>query len=159
MSLATTYSGAHLRCDSRPAHLLIYAPSRPAPTIQVAYRYELVNSPGKSIIGLLVRFPPNGSSPPHRHGGASVVGYVIEGTLLNKMNDSPVKVINKGETWYEAPGCHHKISDNYSETETATLLATFVVDTKVVEEGGYGALVQVDEEYRDVIFPSEGAQP
>ena len=84
---------------------------------------------------MLVRFPPNGSSLPHRHGGASAVGYVIEGTLLNKMDDSPVKVINKGETWYEAPRCHHKISDNYSETGTETLLATFVVDTKVVGEG------------------------
>ena len=103
--------------------------------------------------------PPNGSSLPHHHGGASVVGYVIEGTLLNTMNDSPVKVINKGETWDEAPRCHHKVSDNYGETETATLLTTFVVDTKVVEEGGYGALVQVDEEYRDVSFPAEGAQP
>lgn len=67
--------------------------------------------------------------------------------------------MNKGETWYEAPGCHHKICDNYSETETATLLATFVVDTKVVEEGGYDALVQVDEEYKDVSLRSEGAQP
>jgi quercetin dioxygenase-like cupin family protein len=106
---------------------------------------------------MLVNFPPHGSTPPHRHGGASVVGYVVQGSLLNKMNDAPVKVLNKGETWYEAPGCHHKVSDNNSETEPATLLATFVVDTKAVEAGGYGALVQVDEEYKDVTFPSETA--
>ena len=83
-----------------------------------------------------------------------MVGYIIEGTALNKMNDLPVRVLNKGDTWYEAPGCHHKVSDNNSETEPMTLLATFVVDTKVVEEGGYGALVQIDEEYKDVSFPS-----
>jgi quercetin dioxygenase-like cupin family protein len=70
------------------------------------------------------------------------------------MNDSPVRVINKGESWYEAPGCHHKVSHSHSETDLATLLATFVVDTKVVEGGGYAALVQVDEKYKDVTFPS-----
>jgi quercetin dioxygenase-like cupin family protein len=101
---------------------------------------------------MLVKFPPNGSSPPHRHGGASLVGHVLEGTTLNKMNDEPAKVISQGGTWYEAPGCHHKISDNHSKTESLTLLATFVVDKKVLEEEGPAALVQVDEEYKDVTF-------
>jgi quercetin dioxygenase-like cupin family protein len=103
---------------------------------------------------MLVKFPPHGSSPPHRHGGASVVGYIVDGIALNKMNDEPVKVLKQGDTWYEAPGCHHKVSDNYSQTEPMTLLATFVVDTKVLLEGGLAALVQIDEEYQDVAFAS-----
>ena len=103
---------------------------------------------------MLVKFPPNGSTPPHRHGGASVVGYIVEGTALNKMNDEPTRVLKQGDTWYEAPGCHHRVSDNHSTTEPMTLLATFVVDTRVMEEGGPGALVQIDEEYKDVEFPS-----
>lgn len=70
--------------------------------------------------------------------------------MLNKMNNEPTRVIEAGGTWYEAPGCHHKVSANVSATEPATLLATFIVDTQVVEEGGLAALVQVDEEYRDV---------
>ncbi|KAK1770261.1 RmlC-like cupin domain-containing protein [Phialemonium atrogriseum] len=128
----------------------IYDRSRPLPALAPAFQYKLLNCPGKSIIGLTVSFPPNGASPPHRHGGASVTGYVLEGTVLNKMNDEPTRVIEAGGTWYEAPGCHHKVSANVSTTEPATLLATFVVDTKVIEEGGLAALVQVDEEYRDV---------
>lgn len=102
------------------------------------------------MIGLLVSFAPNGGSPPHRHGGASVAVYVLEGTVLNKMNNDPTRVIETGGSWYEAPGCHHKVSSNTSTTEPATLLATFVVDTRVVEEEGMAALVQVDEEYRDL---------
>ncbi|RYP21647.1 hypothetical protein DL765_002108 [Monosporascus sp. GIB2] len=127
-----------------------YDRSRPLPALSLAFQYRLLNSPGKSIVGVVVSFGPNASTPPHRHGGASVTAYVLEGTLLNKMNDEPTQVITTGGSWYEAPGCHHKISDNYSATEPAKLLATFVVDTKVVEEGGLAGLVQVDEEYRDV---------
>ena len=43
---------------------------------------------------------------------------------------------------------------NASDTEDLVLLATFVVETRVVEEGGFGALVQVDEEYKDLEFPT-----
>lgn len=80
------------------------------------------------------------------------MGHVLEGKLYNKMNDEPVRVIETGGTWYEAPGCHHKVSDNYSATEPAKLLATFVVDTEVLEKGGPGALVELDEEYKDIKF-------
>jgi len=83
-----------------------------------------------------------------------VVGYVMSGTTLNKMNDEPMKTLKRGDTWYEAPGCHHKISANASSTEPLTLLATFVVDSKVIEEGGFEALVQIDEEYKDAEIPS-----
>lgn len=119
------------------------------------FQYKLVNCPGKSVVGVLVKFAPNGASPPHRHGDASVAAYLLEGTVLNKMNDDPTKVIEAGGSWYEAPGCHHKISANTSTTEKATILATFVVDTQVVEEQGMAALVQVDEEYRDLKVATE----
>ncbi|EYE92027.1 cupin domain-containing protein [Aspergillus ruber CBS 135680] len=126
----------------------LYDPRRPMPTLNVTSQYRLANCPGKSIIGLLVSFPPNGSTPPHRHGGASVSAYVISGTLLNKMNDDPMRVIETGGSWYEAPGCHHRISDNASKTEPATLFASMILDTEVYERDGMAALIQIDEEYR-----------
>lgn len=55
-----------------------------------------------------------------------------------------------GGSWFEAPGCHHKISENESSTEFAKLLATMIVDTEVVEKGGVAALVVYDDEYKDV---------
>ncbi len=100
----------------------------------------------------MVTFPPNSSTPPHRHGGAAIAAHVLEGTLLNKMNDEPTRVVAAGGSWYEAPGCHHKVSDNYSATEPAKLLATIVIDTQIFEEQGPAALVQMDEEYQDVQF-------
>jgi quercetin dioxygenase-like cupin family protein len=99
----------------------------------------------------LVDFPPNASTPPHTHAGASVSVYVLKGSLLNKMNDGPTQVIPAGGTFFEAPGCHHVTSDNYSTTEPAQILATMVVDTKIVEEGGVAALVVIDPEYLEFV--------
>lgn len=121
--------------------------SRPMPDIQLAYQYRLSNCPGKSIVGMCITFPPNGSTPPHRHGTCSVSAYVVSGTLLNKMNNDPMKTINTGGTWHEAPGCHHRISDNASKTESAVAFATMILDTDVLERDGMKALMQIDEEY------------
>lgn len=118
--------------------------------MDLAYHYKLPNCPGKSSIGLLVTFPPGACTPPHRHAGASVSVLVLEGKVINKMNNEPTQVLEKGESFFEAPGCHHKVSNNYSTTETAKILATMVVDNEVVETGGYEALTVIDEEYRDV---------
>lgn len=75
---------------------------------------------------------------------------VLEGAVLNRMNDEPTRVFTKGGSFFEAPRCHHKVSDNYSTTESAVILATLVVDTEVVERGGIAALTVFDEEYRDI---------
>ncbi|KAJ6115402.1 RmlC-like cupin domain-containing protein [Penicillium sp. IBT 16267x] len=124
-----------------------YDPSRPRPDIQLAYQYKLSNCPGKTIVGLCITFPPNASTPPHRHGSCAVSAYVVNGTLLNKMNDDPMKVMNTGGTWHEAPGCHHRISDNASKTEPAVLFAAMILDTDVLEREGMDALIQIDKEY------------
>ena len=78
-------------------------------------------------------------------------GAILKGTAYNKMNDEPTMVLSKGESWYEAPGCHHRISANASETEELEFIAVFVVETKVVEEGGIGVLVQIDEEFKELV--------
>ncbi|KAL2201627.1 cupin domain-containing protein [Sarocladium strictum] len=125
-----------------------YDKTRPFPSIELAYKYKLPNCPGKYSIGLLVTFPPNASTPPHRHAGASVSVLVLEGAVLNKMNKEPTAIFENGESFFEAPGCHHKVSDNYSKTEQAKILATLVVDYEVVDKGGIEALVVIDDEYR-----------
>jgi quercetin dioxygenase-like cupin family protein len=118
------------------------------PALLPLYQHALPNSPGKSLVGLQVTFPPNGSTPPHRHAGAFVSVVVLSGSVLNKMNDDPMKIFHAGGTFHEMPGCHHKISDNASKTEEAMILATFVVDTKVLDRAGIAGLVEIDEEYR-----------
>lgn len=130
-------------------YVLIACSSRPIPILKPLYQFPLPSVPGKTLTALLVTFPPNGSTPPHRHGQALLTGYVIEGTSNNKMNDQPTTVVKAGDSWFEAPGCHHKVSDNASKTEKLVLIATFVIDTDVLEKEGQAALVQIDEEYRE----------
>ena len=100
------------------------------------------------MVALQVTFPPNASTPPHTHAGAFVAVVVTKGSVLNKMNNDPMKIFHAGESFHEMPGCHHKISDNASTTEEAVILATLVVDTEVLDKGGVEALVVIDEEYR-----------
>jgi quercetin dioxygenase-like cupin family protein len=118
----------------------------------IVYQYKLVNCPGKTIVGMLVEYPANGATPPHRHGGASVSAYMLSGSVLNKMNDDPMRVIEQGGSWYEAPGCHHRISANASKTEPASFFVTFVLDSETLEREGPSVLVQYDPEYRDIVM-------
>ena len=99
-------------------------------------------------MSLQVTFPPKGSTPPHTHAGAFVAVVVLKGSVLNKMNDDPMKIFHTGGTFHEMPGCHHVISDNASDTEEAVIVATLVVDTTVLDQGGIEGLVVIDEEYR-----------
>lgn len=138
--------------NDKKGYLADYCCSRPFPALEPLYQFPLLNSPGKTILGLKVIFPPNASTPPHRHAGASLAVHVLEGRILNKMNNDPMKTIQAGESFYEAPGCHHKISDNASVTEKAVLLVAMVMDTEILEDilnhQGLAGLVQVDEEYK-----------
>ncbi|CAI7569656.1 unnamed protein product [Penicillium pancosmium] len=127
----------------------IYDSSRPMPVIDLISQYELKvpGITGKTIVTVRISYSPNGSTPPHRHGACAVTGYVVSGTVLNKMNDAPMKAIEAGGAWYEAPGCHHRISDNASKTEEAVVLASMIVDTDALEKDGMAALMQIDPEY------------
>lgn len=110
------------------------------------YDYELKNAPGKSIVGVEVQFPPGGFTPPHRHGGATVVATVTEGQVLSGMNGNPPKVYEVGENFMEMPGCHHTVGENNSQKEPATMVVVFIVDTEVVKMG-YDRLTVIDDGY------------
>lgn len=130
--------------------------SSPFPILELVYKYKLLNTPDKTILGLKVTFPPGACTPPHTHRGACVAVHVLTGAVLNKMNDEPMTVKKAGDSFYEAPGCRHRISDNSSSTEEASILATMVLETEVVEaaleEAGPFGLVVVDEEYREAVL-------
>ncbi|KJZ74727.1 hypothetical protein HIM_05844 [Hirsutella minnesotensis 3608] len=116
-----------------------------AQEVQVLFDHELVGAPGKSIIGLKVSLPPNGWTPPHRHGGAQVVAVIQQGEMLSGMNGQPPKVYGPGQSFMELPGCHHTVAKNNSKEEPCILTATLVVDTETVKQGGYQALTVIDE--------------
>jgi quercetin dioxygenase-like cupin family protein len=98
--------------------------------VTLVFDHALPNVPGKSMKGVLVEYQPGGSSPAHTHpGSAFIYATVLEGTIRSKVNDGPEKVYQAGENFAELPGDHHGVSANASDTQPASLLAVFVVDT------------------------------
>ena len=54
---------------------------------------------------------------------------MISGAIESKVNDGETQIYRAGESWSEPPGATHSISHNASNTESAKLLAVFVLDT------------------------------
>jgi quercetin dioxygenase-like cupin family protein len=94
------------------------------------FQQAIPNIPGKSLIAVVVDYPPSGASVPHTHAKSSFIyAYVISGSVESKVNDGPTRIYTAGESWSEPPGASHPISRNTSKTAPAKLLAVFVVDT------------------------------
>ena len=69
----------------------------------MAYQHKLVDAPEWTIVSAEVSYAPDGSTPPHRHGGANVFAYVLDGEVLSAMNDEEPKVYKPGDSWYVVP--------------------------------------------------------
>ena len=72
------------------------------------------------------------------------------------MNDDPMTIKKAGDSFYEAPGCRHRISDNASQTEEAVIIATLILETEtmdtIIDQAGVSGLVVIDEEYRGQVI-------
>jgi quercetin dioxygenase-like cupin family protein len=98
-------------------------------TVTVAAEKPIPNVPGKRLVSLIVDYPPGGTSAPHRHArSAFIYAYVLSGKIRSQVDDEPVRIYRPGESWFENPGAHHRVSANASDTEPARLLAVFIVD-------------------------------
>jgi quercetin dioxygenase-like cupin family protein len=106
------------------------APREPG---QTAFRTAIANVKGKTMTGIIVDFKPGDVVPPHRHGNAFVVAYVLSGSVRSKVDDGEVKIFHEGESWTEAPGAHHTMAENASKTEPAKVFVIFIADDKEKE--------------------------
>lgn len=98
--------------------------------VTVVFDHVLPNVKGKSMKGVLVEYGPGGSSAAHTHPkSAFIYATVLKGAIRSKVNDGPEKIYYAGDNFSEMPGDHHGVSANASDTEPASLLAVFVVDT------------------------------
>jgi quercetin dioxygenase-like cupin family protein len=80
---------------------------------------------------LVVNYGPGGKSSPHRHAGSAFIyAHVLSGAIRSQVDDEPARVYRAGEGFHELPGSHHRVSENASEREPASLLAVFVVDSQ-----------------------------
>ncbi|EEU36644.1 uncharacterized protein NECHADRAFT_51650, partial [Fusarium vanettenii 77-13-4] len=104
---------------------------RPTVGVAVSHVHHPPNIPGQTWLGLTVTTPVNAATPPHTHAGAAVVATVIRGHVLNQMtrsHDSGAKIYGPGESWYEAPGCHHVRSETVGDEE-CVFIANLIVST------------------------------
>jgi quercetin dioxygenase-like cupin family protein len=98
--------------------------------VKPVFEHVIPNTPGKSMIAVVVTYPPGGKSPAHHHApSAFIYAHVLSGAIRSQVGDEPAKVYQVGEGFYEMPGSHHRISENASDRDPASLLAVFVVDS------------------------------
>jgi quercetin dioxygenase-like cupin family protein len=126
MVLASTAAACIALGTTHVAHA--HGVDGPHEHISPAFQTAIANVPGKTMTAVVVDYKPGGVSLPHRHGQAFVVGYVLQGAIRSKVDDGEARVYHAGESWTEAPGAHHLVSENASKTQPAKLLAIFVAD-------------------------------
>jgi quercetin dioxygenase-like cupin family protein len=103
--------------------------ARLSETVTVAADEAIPNVPGKRVVSVIVDYPPGASSAPHRHArSAFIYAYVLSGEIRSQVDDEPARVYRAGESWFESPGAHHRVSANTSDIKPARLLAVFIVN-------------------------------
>jgi len=115
------------------AVLLGVSPALPQNSEQVkrVFEHAIPNTAGKSMVAVVVTYPPGGKSRSHHHASSAFIyAYVLSGAIRSQVGDEPAKVYRAGEGFYELPGSHHRISENASAKDPASLLAVFVVDSE-----------------------------
>ncbi|TXC79035.1 cupin domain-containing protein [Paraburkholderia azotifigens] len=99
-------------------------------TVTPNFDHGIPNIPGKSLTAVVVDYAPAGASPAYKHAkSAFIYAYVVSGAIESQVNNGPKRVYHAGESFFEEPGAIHRVSRNASNTQTAKLLAVFVVDT------------------------------
>jgi quercetin dioxygenase-like cupin family protein len=106
-------------------------PAQNGGDVKVAFERAIPNIEGKRMVAVVVSYPPGGRSSAHHHApSAFIYAHVLSGAIRSQVDDEPAKVYHVGEGFYEVPGSHHRISENASDRDPASLLAVFVVDSK-----------------------------
>lgn len=90
----------------------------------------LPDLPGREVRITLLERGPGASSPPHRHPGHHVFGYVIEGSYEFGINNQPPRLLKAGDVFYEPPGALHSTSRNPSKDQNMKIVIFMVADQK-----------------------------
>jgi quercetin dioxygenase-like cupin family protein len=86
---------------------------------------DLPDVPGKEGVIETVVLSPGEVVPAHRHN-AHVFAYVLNGSVITRLNGGKPRTVHVGEVFYESPTDVHIASRNASTTQPATLLVFFV---------------------------------
>jgi quercetin dioxygenase-like cupin family protein len=100
----------------------------PATKVTSLMTRAIADFPGHEVMMITLDIPPGGGTPAHRHPGHHNFGYVLEGAYKIRLDNGPETVLTKGQTFYEAPGQLHAVSQNASGTEPAKVLVVVVAE-------------------------------
>jgi quercetin dioxygenase-like cupin family protein len=100
-------------------------------TVTPVFQRAIPNISGRSMVAVVVTYPPGAKSPAHRHASSAFIyAYVLSGAIRSQVDGGPAKIYRAGEGFYEDPGAHHWLSENASASEPSSMLAVFIVDPK-----------------------------
>jgi quercetin dioxygenase-like cupin family protein len=72
--------------------------------VKPVFQHVLPNAEGKSIVTVVVTYPPGAKSAAHHHArSAFIYAYVLTGTIRSQVGDEPAKVYNAGESSTRCP--------------------------------------------------------
>ena len=98
--------------------------------VETVFDHAIPNIPGKNVVAVVVSYPPGGKSASHHHAGSAFIyAHVLSGAIRSQVDDAPARVYRTGESFHEVPGAYHRVSENASQHEPASLLAVFIVDS------------------------------
>ena len=98
-------------------------------TVTAVANAAIPNIPGKRLVTRVIEYAPGGASVSHRHArSAFIYAHVLVGQIRSQVDEEPARLYKAGETWFESPGAHHRVSENASDIAPARLLAVIVVD-------------------------------
>lgn len=70
-------------------------------------------------------YPPGAPSAAHQHPGPTF-GYVVRGRIRWAINGAPPRVLEAGQSFYEAMGAMHSTAANASDSEPAVISVVIV---------------------------------
>jgi quercetin dioxygenase-like cupin family protein len=88
---------------------------------------DLTGIAGKEATMITVEYAPGASSVVHRHNAHTFV-YVLEGSVVMRVNGEKEVTLGPGQTFYESPQDIHTVSKNASSTKPAKILVFMVKD-------------------------------
>jgi len=67
-------------------------PAQELEQVQTVFEHAMPNIAGKSLIALVVTYPPGGKSPSHRHAGSAFIyAHVLSGAIRSQVDDYLLK--------------------------------------------------------------------
>jgi quercetin dioxygenase-like cupin family protein len=107
-SFQLTYTAAILLAVFSASALLAQKTSDHRETLLATVAAHPPNAPGMTLTTVIAEYEPGTSTPSHRHGNAFAMVYILDGTIVSKVDGKEV-VLHAGDHFTEDPNAHHEI--------------------------------------------------